>query len=93
VAVTLADSKGGIVAVLVEEGFDVKDLPVGPPLQATTKEVRSSFRWAHNVTAGKYDVLVSVGAREGTPAIALPLPGNDGHKRYRLGAVEVLPRG
>ena len=90
---TLVDSKGGIVAVFVEEGFNVRDLPVGPPLEAPSRELRSSFRWAHNVIAGKYDVLVSVGARDGTPAIALPLPGSDGHKRYRLGAVEVLPRG
>jgi hypothetical protein len=92
VAVTLADSKGGIVAVFVEEGFNVRDLPVGPPLEAPSKEIRSSFRWAHNVTAGKYDVYVSVGARDGTPAIALPLAGSDGHGRYRLGTVQLFPR-
>jgi hypothetical protein len=27
----------------------------------------------------------------GTPEIALPLPGNDGQKRYLLGQVEVVP--
>jgi len=36
-------------------------------------------------------VYVSVGTVTGTPEIALPLPGNDGQKRYLLGQVEVVP--
>jgi hypothetical protein len=36
-----------------------------------------------------YDLFVSVGKPAGTPVIALPLPGHDGHHRYRLGAVTV----
>jgi hypothetical protein len=38
---------------------------------------------------GTYDVFVSVGARTGTPRIALPLPDSDGHRRYRLGKITV----
>jgi hypothetical protein len=34
-------------------------------------------------------VYVSVGSRTGTPRIALPLPGDDGQRRYRLGSIRV----
>jgi hypothetical protein len=34
---------------------------------------------------GDYDVFVSVGQRDGTPTIALPLPDDDGQRRYKLG--------
>jgi len=34
---------------------------------------------------GDYAVYVSVGRRDGTPRIALPLAGDDGQHRYRLG--------
>ena len=40
---------------------------------------------------GEYDVFVSVGTATGTPKIALPLPDDDGHRRYRLGKLEVRP--
>ena len=40
--------------------------------------------------AGKYDVYVSVGLRDGTPQIALPLDlPTDGHKRYKIGTIRV----
>lgn len=40
--------------------------------------------------AGKYDVYVSVGMRDGTPQIALPLDlPTDGHKRYKIGTIRV----
>ena len=41
---------------------------------------------------GEYDVFVSVGTATGTPKIALPLPNDDGHHRYRLGKLTVRPR-
>jgi hypothetical protein len=40
--------------------------------------------------AGAFEVFVSVGDRDGTPRIALPLADSDGHRRYRLGGIEVL---
>jgi hypothetical protein len=46
---------------------------------------------AHIVKPGTYDVFVSVGARTGTPKIALPLEGHDGQRRYKLGAMTVAP--
>ena len=38
---------------------------------------------------GTYDVFVSVGQRDGTPLIALPLPDDDGKRRYKLGQIRV----
>jgi hypothetical protein len=36
---------------------------------------------------GDYALYVSVGLRDGTPRIALPLAGEDGQRRYKLGQV------
>jgi hypothetical protein len=46
--------------------------------------------FARPLNAGTYDVFVSVGLRDGTPKIALPLEGNDGQRRYRLGQVKIV---
>jgi hypothetical protein len=43
------------------------------------------------VKPGTYEVFISVGDRTGTPRLALPLPADDGHRRYRLGKLTVLP--
>ena len=44
--------------------------------------------------AGHYSLFVSVGAVDGTPQIALPMAGNDGQHRCRVGTIEVtdLPK-
>jgi hypothetical protein len=90
-AMTLKDDRGGIVVTLVDEGFKVRDLPVGPPGEAETRRHRAEFELAADlVKPGQYDVFISVGSRIGTPRIALPLEAADGHRRYRLGRVEVL---
>ena len=39
--------------------------------------------------AGRYSLFVSVGTVDGTPQIALPMAGNDGQRRYRVGTIEV----
>jgi hypothetical protein len=39
---------------------------------------------------GTNDVFISVGLRDGTPRIALPLSGDDGQRRYRLGEIRLL---
>ncbi len=89
VAFTLKDAQGGIVAVFVNEAFDVRGLDVGPPNEAPTQTVELSHGFAPNMPAGSFDVYVSVGARDGTPKIALPLPDGDGARRYKLGRIEV----
>lgn len=42
------------------------------------------------VKPGVYDVFISVGTPTGTPRIALPLPKDDGQRRYWLGSLTVL---
>jgi hypothetical protein len=99
-ALTLQDNKGGLVSVNVNEGLDLKQLQPGPRDNATViKSVadftigrmqKDSFGSFGPATApGTYDVLISVGQRDGTPTIALPLPNCDGHRRYKLGQMRL----
>jgi hypothetical protein len=90
VTLTLKDEKGGLVAVLCDEGFDVRDLAPGavgaPPLR--TNECQLVAGQVAPVTQpGKYSLFVSVGQRDGTPRLALPLAEDDGQRRYRLGFI------
>jgi hypothetical protein len=41
--------------------------------------------------AGQYVVYVSIGQRDGTPKIVLPLADDDGQHRYRLGEIRLNP--
>jgi len=99
-AVTLRDSQGGIVGVFADDKFDVRSLPVGPPGKAEALDQEISFsvsRLFHRDyrpgirEPGTYDVYISVGTRTGTPHLALPLPDDDGKRRYRLGTLRVVP--
>jgi len=88
-AVTLKDGEGGIVAVWVDESFDMRELQVGPADQAPVATRERLFRCARNMKAGDCEVYISVGHRDGTPVLALPLAGSDGHRRYRVGRMVV----
>lgn len=102
---TLKDAKGGIAAVFVDEDFNVRESPVGPPGKAKTISRLQSMEGVsqedkppifytlppkHILKPGIYDVYISVGDATGTPSIALPLPNDDGYRRYRLGKISVL---
>jgi hypothetical protein len=89
-AVTLKDSKGGIAGVFVDETFDVRSLPVDMPGKAESRRQESRFLLPFQLRAGRYELFVSIGTRTGTPKIALPLAGDDGQRRYRLGEIRVL---
>ncbi len=91
VAFTLKDAKDGIAGVFVDEGFDVRTLAVGLPGQAEalTREVAFALPPASILRPGTYRVFVSVGSRIGTPQLALPVDGDDGHKRYPIGSIRV----
>lgn len=102
-ALTLKDEQGGIVSVNADETFDMRDLRVGPLDQAPERKLVSRFtvalrfldpagNHAPPTSPGMYDVFVSVGQRDGTPVIALPLADNDGQRRYRVGQIRLLPR-
>jgi hypothetical protein len=121
VALTFKTPPGGIVAVFVDESWNMRDLGVdmpgpgsrtveyndaGPrkegkdsirslqlpvPGSAPVKELRSGFALSPVVKPGNYDVYISVGDRDGTPRLALPLAEADGHRRYRLGSITITP--
>jgi hypothetical protein len=87
---TLKDAKGGIVSVLTDESLDMRGLKVGPPGEAPVTKHESRFiigLFAPTTRPGTYDLFLSVGSRDGTPQIALPLAADDGQHRYRLGTV------
>jgi hypothetical protein len=97
-ALTIKDAKGGIASVFVDEGLDMRNLRVAEPGQAPTESHKADFglplaseERARLLKPGTYDVFVSVGTSTGTPKIALPLPSDDGHHRYRLGELTVVP--
>ena len=76
--------------------FDMKALGVAAPGEASVKPLESRFVVAmrhgdHDppVKPGMYDLFVSVGKPDGTPTIALPLRGDDGQKRYKVGQVMI----
>jgi hypothetical protein len=102
-ALTLKDEKGGIVSVNVAEKFDVRQLKPGAPGAAEVERtlMRCVVSMAHvdptgthapPTKPGTYDVFVSVGKWDGTPQIALPLAGEDGQRRYKLGQIRLTPR-
>jgi hypothetical protein len=97
-ALTIKDARGGIVGVFVDADFDMRILRTADPGEAPTKTHRADFALplvtderTRPMKPGVYDVYVSVGTPTGTPKIALPLPNDDGHHRYPLGKVTILP--
>ena len=89
-SLTLKDEKGGLVSVLSDESLNMLELKVGPQDQVPVTEHVSDFvvgLVAPVTKPGIYDVFVSVGSRDGTPHIALPLKDGDGQRRYKLGKV------
>jgi hypothetical protein len=99
-SLTLKDEKGGLVSSHVEESFDFRGLKVGLPGQALAERLRSRFVIAFRhvdprgtfvpaLRPGTFDVFVSVGLRDGTPQMELPLPDGDGQRRYKVGTIRV----
>ncbi len=93
---TVKDEKGGVQAVLVDSAFNLRSLPVAAPGQASAKAHRFTVRlgrWAApTFKTGVFTVYVSVGKVDGTPVYELPLPGADGHRRYKVGTIEFQER-
>lgn len=91
-ALTLKDDKGGIVALLVDETLNLRDLKVGEADMAPITTHESEFiigLYAPTTRPGTYDLYISVGSRDGTPVVAMPLGESDGQRRYRLGSISL----
>jgi hypothetical protein len=95
-ALTLKDSGRGIVSVLSDEHVNLRELPPGPVSAPSSRTNESMFvvgQIAPVTKPGRCDLFVSIGERDGTPRIALPLAGDDGQRRYRLGSIVLLDPG
>ena len=99
---TIKDKKGGILAVLVDTEFNVRDLGVDAPGEGVpfkrdveftvAKVFTDSFgSFSRACPTGKAELYFSVGTAYGSPTIALPYKGDDGHKRYYLGEITLAP--
>jgi hypothetical protein len=86
---TLKDEQGRIRAVWSDEECQMRNLGVGAPGKAPIATVRTVCRVPERLTNGTYTLFVSVGDRDGTPRLALPLADADGKRRYRLGDIQV----
>ena len=94
-AITIKDDKGGLVSVLSDETLDMRTLEVGCSAKLPRDLTKANFRVgliAPTTRPGTYDIFVSVGRRDGTPVIALPLPDDDGQRRYWLGTITLAKR-
>jgi len=47
---------------------------------------------AQDTRPGTYDLYISVGKRDGTPTIAMPLKDDDGQRRYKIGQIILKPK-
>jgi hypothetical protein len=98
---TLKDSKGGIVSVHVDEAFNLRNVKPADNEHPGLYEQRMQAviamphkdpmgTFAPAVNPSMLDVFLSVGKRDGTPVIALPLADMDNNRRYKLGLVRVM---
>ncbi len=103
---TIKDDRGGIVSTHVDAALNVKDLKVAAPGKAKAASLESELTIAMGFSngfdkpqffsmaaaPGRYQLYVSIGALDGTPVLRLPYDGDDGHKRYKIGQIEVGER-
>lgn len=97
---TLKDEEGGIIAVLVDTSFNLKELPPTTSGEVNSHPLTSRFiiaptfadsfgSYSRTCETGSFDLYISAGKSDGTPMFELPYPESDGHKRYRVGTIEV----
>lgn len=87
--ITWKDSKGGIVAVYVDDTFNLRQLPIGKQDELIELNAEKSFFLPLFLKEGTYSVFISAGSLTGTPEIQLPISNGDNEKRYLIGTVEV----
>jgi hypothetical protein len=75
---------------VADESLDMRSLKVGPPAESPITRLESEFAIglvAPTTKPGNHELFISVGLRDGTPRIALPLGADDGQRRYKLGTI------
>ncbi|MFZ0738884.1 MAG: DUF4832 domain-containing protein [Candidatus Acidiferrales bacterium] len=88
-AFTLKDDAGDILAVLVDDKFDVRQLDVGAVGVAPTVQRSVLMTLPPTVRPGSYQLFFSVGDRKGTPRLQLPLDNRDQGDRYLVGTLMI----
>ncbi|MDX9979046.1 MAG: DUF4832 domain-containing protein [Lentisphaeria bacterium] len=88
-ALTLKDREEGIAGVFVDETLDLRELVVQARGETPARTSALEQALPFQMKAGRYGVFVSVGDRIGTPVVALPVAGDDGQRRYRVGTLVV----
>lgn len=88
-ALTLKDPQGGLVAVLVDPGLNLRTLAVSAGSAAPASASERSFILPFQLGAGECDVFISAGDALGRPRVALPLADDDGQRRYPIGRCRV----
>lgn len=102
-SLTLRYEQGGLASAHVDENFDFRSLKVAETNEVPVQKLKSRFTVAYQFAGlkgyhtpptkpGIYDMLVSVGLRDGTPQIALPHADGDGHRRYKVGQIKFTER-
>lgn len=90
---TIKDERGALLAVLSDERMNLRKLPVAEAGKSEARAHSASFAlgtWlAPQVPSGEHEAFVSVGEADGTPVFELPLPDDDGHRRYKVGKIVV----
>ena len=82
--------KPAVVESTCRFGRTVPILDPDPVLTAARAVGMNPGNWYVMLKPGRYSLCVSVGSKQGTPEIALPLANGAG-RRYPLGSIEVLP--
>ncbi|BCM89017.1 hypothetical protein IAD21_00859 [Abditibacteriota bacterium] len=80
---SLFDTEGNLCATLIDDRFNMNLVEPGGKLIP----IQHALTLPPGLKSGEYEIRVSVGDLDGTPRLQLPLDGDDGHHRYRLGKV------
>ncbi len=98
-SLTLKNDSDGIVLVLTDDSLNMRELNARSGGNVPVKDHKTTFipnlavkkklgnHFLPKSKTATYDVYVSVGKRDGTPKIELPLDNGDGHMRYRIGEI------
>ena len=84
---TVKDDKGRIIAVLADDGCNLKGLLPNDTKSHTAKFRLGRFGAPTFPASGSFGVYLSVGEADGTPVYELPISGDDSQRRYRVGTI------